>query len=73
MSNRENSSMPTKDSFVDSHRSRVQYIAAALFLVVAAINLTIGVAHHKNLMVVAAVLGFVAGALVFRSAKRLSG
>jgi membrane associated rhomboid family serine protease len=72
MFNRKNSSMPAKDSFVDSHRSRVRFIAAVLFLVVAAINLTIGVAHHENIMVVAAVFGFVAGVLLFRSAKRLS-
>jgi len=72
MPNRKNSSLPAKDSFVDSHRSRAQFIAAILFLVVAAINLTVGVAHHKNMMVVAAVLDFVAGALLFMSAKRLS-
>jgi F0F1-type ATP synthase assembly protein I len=64
--------MPAKDSFVDSHRARAQFIAAILFLVVAAINLTVGVAHHKNMMIVTAVLGFVAGVLLFRSAKRLS-
>jgi len=50
----------------------VQFIAALVFLVVAAINLTVGVANHKKLMVVTAVLGFVAGFLLFRSAKRLS-
>jgi hypothetical protein len=50
----------------------VLFIAAILFLVVAAINLTVGVAHHKNMMIVTAVLGFVAGVLLFRSAKRLS-
>ena len=72
MSNRKNSAMPAKDSFVDSHRARVQFIAAIVFLVVAAINLTVGLADHKKLMVVTAVLGFVAGALLFMSAKRLS-
>ena len=64
--------MPAKNSFVDSHRSRTLFIAAILTLVVAAINLAVGVANHKKLMVVTAVLGFVAGALFFRTAKRLS-
>ena len=64
--------MPAKDSFVDSHRARGQFIVAILFLAVGAMNLAVGVAQHKKLMVVAAVLGFVAAALLFASAKRLS-
>jgi hypothetical protein len=50
----------------------VQFIAAIVFVVVAAINLSVGLANHKNMMVVAASFGFVAGVLLFRSAKRLS-
>jgi hypothetical protein len=64
--------MTANNSFVDSHRSRALFIAAILFMVVTAINLTVGVANHKNLMLVAGVCSFVAGVLFFISAKRPS-
>jgi uncharacterized membrane protein HdeD (DUF308 family) len=62
--------MLANDSFVGSHRSRAQFIAAILFMVSAAINLAVGVSEHKKMMLVAGVLGFVAGVLLFWSARR---
>jgi uncharacterized membrane protein len=63
-------SMPSKNSFGNSHRSQAQSIAAILFMVSAAIYLAVGVSEHKKMMLIAGVLGFMAGVLLFWSARR---
>ena len=62
--------MLSNDSFVGSHRSRTLSIAAILFMVSAAIYLAVGISEHKKMMLIAGVLGFVAGVLLFWSARR---
>jgi hypothetical protein len=62
--------MLSNDSFVGSHRSRAQFIAAILLMVSAAVNLAVGVSEHKKMLLIAGVLAFVGVVLLFRSARR---
>jgi hypothetical protein len=59
-----------KDSFAESHRSRSEFVAGILSVVVASINLTIGVVNHKGLLLMAGVLSLVGSVLLFSSSLR---
>jgi hypothetical protein len=57
------------DTFGDSHRAAAKGIAGVAFICIGAVNLTLGAANHKELLLTAGVLQFVAGVLLLRIKK----